>query len=149
MKTPHHKSGVTLVEVLIASAVTTLSVLALLGGFSVARKVVKAHSEALRADNIAFDLLWRRFHEDYDHLASTIGKQIPYQDTSLATSIYHSSTLGESPKYKYYEYTEPTNNLKLLKIKLLYGSSLQYSRELEVLRSEIPRTIATSTSTAN
>lgn len=143
-----HKSGVTLVEVLIASAVTTLSAVSLLSGFTVARRVVQANTETLRADSVAFDLLWRRFNQDYDHLTSTVGQNIPYQDTALSSSIYHSSRLGDQPHYKYYEYTEPSNSVKLLKIKLLYGSSNQYSRDLEVFRSELPRTFATPSSTS-
>lgn len=146
---PSHctKSGITLVEVLIASAVTTLSVLSLLGGFSVARKAVQSNTEALKADNIAFDLLWRRFHEDYEHLTSTVGKSVPRQDTSLSSSIYHSANLSDQPSYKYYEYTEPSNNVKLLRIDLKYGPSGQHTRTLQVFRSEIPRVIATSSTT--
>lgn len=135
-----HNAGVTLIELMMASAVLGISVISLLIGFTVAERVSHANAEALRADNIAFDLLWRRFNLDYDQLPSTVGQRVVEQNTMDATSPYHSNRLAQPPAYSYMEYTEPSNNVKYLTIELRYGPNSQYTRRLQVVRSEIPRT---------
>lgn len=135
-----HKAGVTLVELLVASAVLAISVISLLAGFTVAERISHANAEALRADNVAFDLLWRRFNLDYDQLTSTVGQRAVQQNTADTSSPYHSSRLVQPPAYSYTEYTEPSNNVKYLTIELHYGPNNQYTRRLQVVRSEIPRT---------
>lgn len=133
------KAGVTLVELLLAGAVTSISVLALLGGFATAQRIVHANAEALRADNIAFDLLWRRFNIDYDRLLPT-GLNAPEQRTEANTSPYHSSRLTPAPAYVYTERTAVSNSVKCLSIDLKYGPNGTNVRHLDVFRSEIPRT---------
>lgn len=135
-----HKAGVTLVELLVSSAVLGISVISLLVGFTAAERVSHANAEALRADNVAFDLLWRRFNLDYDQLPSTVGQRVVEQNTTDAASPYRSNRLAQPPAYSYTEYTEPSNNVKYLTIELRYGPNNQYTRRLQVVRSEIPRT---------
>ena len=60
------RAGVTLVEVMLAGAMTAAAVLATLEGFIVAGKIAHENAEALRADNVAFDLLWRKFYGDFE-----------------------------------------------------------------------------------
>ena len=61
------RAGVTLLEVMLAGAMTAIAVLATLEAFTVAGKIAHENAEALRADNVAFDLLWRKFYGDFDH----------------------------------------------------------------------------------
>ena len=56
------KAGVTLVEVMLAGAMTALVTLATLEGFIVAAKIAHENAEILRADGEAFDILWGRFN---------------------------------------------------------------------------------------
>ena len=134
------QSGVTLVEVMLAGALTALSVLATLEAFTVAGKVAHENAEALRADNVAFDLLWRKFYGDYEHMKSTVGQLVPEKNTADTDSPYHSSTLDDPPSYGYREYVTPQNNGKMLAVTLTYGSEGQFSISNEVFRSDIPRT---------
>lgn len=136
------QSGVTLVEVMLAGALTALSVLATLEAFTVAGKVAHENAEALRADNVAFDLLWRKFYGDYEHMKSTVGQLVPEKNTADTDSPYHSSTLDDPPSYGYREYVTPINNGndgKLLALTLTYGPAGQFTISNEVFRSNIPR----------
>ena len=108
------KAGVTLVEVMLAGAMTALITLATLEGFIVAAKISHENAEAFRADGVAFDALWRNFYHDYDQL-------IP---ANLTNAYEQVSTVGDC---------------KLLQINLPYGANGQYTRHLEVFRSNIPR----------
>lgn len=109
------KAGVTLVEVMLAGAMTALITLATLEGFIVAGKIAHENAEALRADGEAFDRIWRNFYHDYEQLTA-----------STLTNEYESVTL--------------MNGCKLLWINMPYGANNQYARYLEVYRSDIPRT---------
>ena len=138
-------AGVTLLEVMLAGAMTALAVLATLEGFIIAGKVAHENAEALRADNIAFDLLWRKFYGDYDQLRSTVGQIVPGKNTYDADSPYRSTTLDEPPSYAYREYVTPVNPVnnddgKTLAVTLTYGPDGQYSISNEIFRCNIPRT---------
>ena len=109
------KAGVTLVEVMLAGAMTALVTLATLEGFIVAAKIAHENAEALRADGEAFDRIWRNFYHDYEQL-------IPSALTNSSDSVVN------------------MNGYKLLSVDLPYGANGQYIRHLEVYRSEIPRT---------
>lgn len=139
-----HKSGITLVEVLITCAVTTLSVLSLFAGFSVARKVVRSNTEALKADNVAFDILWKQFHQDGEYkdeeLSSTNPKTFPAGVRQPARDIYRSSKLSDLPNYTYkIDHLRPTNGIVSITVSVFDGSTREMVRSLEVLRSSIPR----------
>ena len=108
------RAGVTLVEVMLAGAMTALVTLATLEGFIVAAKISHENAEALQADGVAFDKLWRNFYHDYDRL-------IP----AVLTNAY--------------EQVAYTNSGKMLYIDLPYGANNRYTRHLEVFRSDIPR----------
>ena len=136
------KAGVTLVEVMLAGALTALVSLATLEGFIVAAKIARENAEALRADGVAFDLLWRKFYMDYEQMRSTVGQSVPLRNSkSDNDSPYRSSSLGDDrPNYNYRERIIPQGNGKLLEIDLHYGTDDQFMRHLEVFRSDIPRT---------
>lgn len=109
------QAGVTLVEIMLAGAMTAIAVLATFEGFIVATKITHENAEALRADGVAFDLLWRNFYHEYEQL-------IPANLTNAYDNVYY------------------TNGCKLLTVDLPYGANDQNTRHLEVFRSDIPRT---------
>lgn len=133
------RAGVTLVEVMLAGALTAISVLVTLEAFIVAGRIAHENAETLRADNIAFDLLWRKFYGDYEQMRSTVGQTVPEKNTDATDSPYRSSSLGDPPSYAYREYVTPVNNGKMLAVTLTYGSEGQFTISNEVFRSDIPR----------
>ena len=138
------KAGVTLVEVMLAGALTALVSLATLEGFIVAAKIAHENAEVPRADGVAFDLLWRKFYADYDNLPSTVGKAPENKQTDSATSPYYrnpsTTSITNLPSYTYNESVSNCYGGKLIGVNLTYGSEGQYTRHLEVFRSNIPRT---------
>ena len=138
------KAGVTLVEVMLAGAMTALVSLATLEGFIGAAKIAHENAEALRADGVAFDLLWRKFYADYDNLPSTVGKTLENKQTDASTSPYYrnpsTTSITNLPSFTYNESVSNCYGGKLLGVNLRYGSEGQYTRHLEVFRSNIPRT---------
>ena len=135
------RAGVTLVEVMLAGAMTAVAVLATLEGFIVAAKIAHENAEALRADNVAFDLLWRKFYGDYEQMRSTVGQTVPEKHTDDNGSPYKSTALADPPSYTYREYVTPQNGGKILAVTLTYGAEGQFSISNEVFRSDIPRTV--------
>ena len=134
------RAGVTLLEVMLAGAMTALAILVTLESFIVAAKIAHENAEALQADNIAFDLLWRKFYGDYEQMRSTVGQIAPQRNTDDSDSPYKSISLGAPPSYAYREYVTPINAGKLLAITLTYGPQDQFTISNEVFRSNIPRT---------
>ena len=138
------KAGVTLVEVMLAGALTALVSLATLEGFIVAAKISHENAELLCADGVAFDLLWHKFYTDYDNLPSTVGRPLENKLTDSPSSPYYrnpsTSSITDMPSFTYNESVSNCNNGKMLVINLMYGSEGQYTRHLEVFRSDIPRT---------
>lgn len=139
------QAGVTLLEVMLAGALTAIAALATLEAFTVAGKVAHENAEALRADNVAFDLLWRKFYADYDQLRSTVGQSVPERNTADADSPYHSAMIDDPPSYSYREYVTPVNQVndddgKILVVTLSYGPEGRYVLSNEVFRCNIPRT---------
>ena len=137
------RAGVTLLEVMLAGALTAIAVLATLEAFTVAGKVAHENAEALRADNVAFDLLWRKFYGDYDQMRSTVGQLVPEKNTDDSNSPYRSASLDDPPSYAYREYVTPINDGndgKLLAVTLRYGPDGAYTISNEVFRCNIPRT---------
>ena len=133
------RAGVTLVEVMLAGAMSAMAVLATLEGFIVAARIAHENAETLCADNIAFDLLWRKFYGDFDTMYSTVGGSLVERNTDDVASPYRSTFLGDPPSYSYREGVIPKDGGKLLVITLSYGSSGQFSISNELFRSEIPR----------
>ena len=139
------KAGVTLVEVMLAGAMTAVAALATLECFIVAAKIVHENAETLRADGIAFDLLWRKFYGDYDQMRSTAGQLVPEKNTNDSNSPYRSASLDDPPSYAYREYVTLFNanndgDGKLLAVTLRYGPDGQYTISNEIFRCNIPRT---------
>ena len=134
------RAGVTLVEVMLAGALTAISVLATLEAFTVAGKVAHENAEAIRADNVAFDLLWRKFYGDYEQMRPTVGQVVQEKNTDDNDSPYRSSSLASPPSYAYREYVTPFNNGKILAVTLRYGPDGQYAISNEIFRCDIPRT---------
>ena len=80
------KAGVTLVEVMLAGALTALVSLAALEGFIVAAKIAHENADILRADGEAFDVLWGRFNKSYGELNSNTTTN-DYGSTNINSSI--------------------------------------------------------------
>lgn len=99
------RAGVTLVEVMLAGALTSFVVLTTLEGFTFSGVIATANCTTLHADNVAFDLIWREFREDWDTLEKLAGKETPVKATWETDSPYHSNTLAtketEYPQFKY------------------------------------------------
>lgn len=136
---PPHKSkrGVSLVELMLATAITALMTLSLLEGFILCAKVTHENAEALNADNVAFDMLWRQFNLEYEkqQVSTTT------YNTDSSTSPYRSTTLTDPPSYRFT--IAISNDVKktghFVAIDLKYGPQRQYTRHLEVFRSDMPR----------
>ena len=163
------KAGVTLLEVLLAGALVSIVVLAMLEGFTTAARICHENAEVLRADNIAFDLLWRKFHQNYeDQLQQTENKADPpftgtgttqYQ-TSDATSPYRAAAHtfrtwptyadhNQQVPYRYKEIVGRAENGrggKWLSVQLQYGPSYSQTHSLSLFRCEISRAMPTTTS---
>ncbi|MEG1552781.1 MAG: hypothetical protein RR133_06590 [Kiritimatiellia bacterium] len=58
----------TIIEVVIASAMVLLMTLSMLEGLMFCRRMVAENSARLTADALAWDLLWKTFNMDYDAL---------------------------------------------------------------------------------
>lgn len=62
------RRGVTLVETMIASTILAILVIALFEGVAFSARIAQENAEFLAADAYAFDLAWKRFHENYAEL---------------------------------------------------------------------------------
>ena len=76
MTTKHNststKRGVTLVEVMLASAITSTLVLVLLETMIFGARIAKANSQLLAADAYAFDVAWRHCNESFALMPSNL-----------------------------------------------------------------------------
>lgn len=81
------KAGVTLVEVMLAGAMTIIAVLVMLEGVIVAAKITHENAEALRADGNAFDVMWERFNKPYGELNNDNATTNDYGVTNISSSI--------------------------------------------------------------
>lgn len=157
------KAGVTLVEVMIAGALTSLAVLFLLFGFTLPAAITKKNCKTLRDDNVAFDLIWREFNRNYEELQVLIGNNIPIKTTYDTDSPYRNkggsdplaSADTDYPQYKYKLKVESVNGVRTddgLRITLrLYDreypgngedsdeEKMWRLKEFSVFRSNIPR----------
>lgn len=162
------RHGTTLVEVMLAGAMISTAVLSMLEGFTVAARICHENAELLKADNIAFDLLWRKFHQSYDdQLRQTENRANPpltgggatEQRTSDASSPYRSAhTINTWPTYpdsggpSAYKYREIVGGIengrggKWLSLRLQYGPSPNQIHQLYLFRCEIDRGIPPSSS---
>ena len=104
------------------------------------KKILPENAEAIRADNVAFDLLWRKFYGDYEQMRPTVGQLVQEKNTDDNDSPYRSSSLASPPSYAYREYVTPFNNGKILAVTLRYGPEGQYTISNEIFRCNIPRT---------
>jgi len=152
------KAGVTLVEVMLAGALTALLSLATLEGFIVAAKIAHENAERLRADGIAFDLLWRKFYTDYEQMKIATAASAPLIKTYEGNDSPYvrqgtdmlASDPSEYPQFVFQEIVERlsvngSEKGKILMVKLYDGKKYEKNGELVlvasnvVFRSEIPR----------
>ena len=117
------KTGVTLVEVMLAGAMTSLVVISIIDGFTLAAKIAHENAVLLQADNEAFDYIWSRFNEEYETLKPVPNSNIidPHS-TNIAQMVQSSGNYKTSAKN-----TDPSS-------KLIYHSP----SKLYVIRSSIP-----------
>ena len=157
------RAGVTLVEVMLAGALTTFAILVILNSFIFSAKIAHENAKTLLADNVAFDLLWRKFYTDYEQLKITTGTTPPLKKTYSDDQSNNSSPNERSPyvkqgtdplaldpeeypKYVYREYVDASAGGKILKIELYDGAEYERSnslillKEFTLFRSDIPRT---------
>lgn len=72
------RKGVTLVEVMLAGAISVLFTLTLMEGLIVAAKISNENSQLLAADAYAWDTAWKWFNKKYDDLCNTSGGEVKY-----------------------------------------------------------------------
>ena len=157
------KAGVTLVEVMLAGAMTSFVVLFMLAGFTLSASIARTNCQTLCDDNVAFDLMWYEFNRDYKQLEAMKDKgwfPNPAQETwkkegrenweegspYLKTgSDPLASSEEDYPQYKFQFKVEAANEGIILKLKLFdktYNGSEEEKHLLKsfsMFRSEIPR----------
>lgn len=95
------KSGVTLVETLLAGAILALTSLTLFEGIGMCTRIAHENAQFLVADAYAHDLAWKRFNEDYIQLKTLLGKQdtVNFNETissNAAPTLWSSSSPAKS-----------------------------------------------------
>ena len=78
------RRGFSLVETMLAGALLTLVTLALFEAVITGARIVHENSEALAADALAWDSLWKRFNEDFD--SSYRAGTLPFTREETVTS---------------------------------------------------------------
>ena len=73
------RSGFTLVEAMLAGAITVLAMLALMEGLIVSAKISHENSELLAADALAWDIAWKWLNKSYEELPAVAGGGRTYQ----------------------------------------------------------------------
>ena len=73
------RKGMTLIEVMLAGAITVLFTLALMEGLIVAAKISNENAQLLAADAYAWDMAWKWFNKKYDDLTTADANGIIYQ----------------------------------------------------------------------
>ena len=85
------RRGVTLVEVMVAGMLLSFLAIGLFEGSAFAARLAKENAEYLAADAFAFDLAWKRFHEDYSKLKAIAqqnnGAGKAYVETISASAV--------------------------------------------------------------
>ena len=82
---PGFRRGVTLVEVMVAGMLLSFLAIVLFEGAAFSARLAKENADYLVADAFAFDLAWKRFHEDYAKLKALQGYTI--NETLTATAV--------------------------------------------------------------
>lgn len=82
---PGFRRGTTLVEVMIAGMLLSFLAIVLFEGAAFSARLAKENADYLVADAFAFDLAWKRFHEDYAKLKALQGMTIV--ETLTATAV--------------------------------------------------------------
>ena len=75
------RKGVTLIEVMLAGAITVLFTLSLMEALIVSAKISNENAQLLAADAYAWDVAWKWFNKKYDDLTTTDANGIIYQGT--------------------------------------------------------------------
>ena len=66
------RSGVTLIEVMLAASILALAALTLFEGIGVCSRIIHENAQFLVADAFAHDLAWKRAHESYAALNTLV-----------------------------------------------------------------------------
>lgn len=138
-RTRRNRTGVTLVEAMIASAVLLLVSLSLFEGLIVSARIAKENSEYLAADAYAFDIAWRVFNENYATL--TAGTSISADIRTNEVPVL--SRPGWPVPEKQVDIENAANG-RLITVDIYWGPSsrrhkLSEWHTLQVLRSNIAR----------
>lgn len=125
MKAMKSKRGATLTEVLVASAILALLVLALFEGIIFAGRISRINAELLEAEGIAWDAVCASFNEDYDTL---LAEATPVSNASAVGSVAPvSTTLLESRAPLLCEY-DAAPTLRLYRAKCLVTTDTATAR---------------------
>lgn len=95
---PGFHRGVTLVEIMVAGAIFSLLATVLFQGAALAARLAQENAEFLAADAFAFDLAWKRFHEDYSKLKALQGRTIDETLTATAVPALCGHATYDAPK---------------------------------------------------
>ena len=91
------KLGVTLVEVMLAGAITSLLIVFVMQGVIVSVGICRENSELLAAEAYAWDTAWKWFNKKYEALDDSATTQY-YDISSNECPVIYRSALGGSPK---------------------------------------------------
>ena len=76
------RKGMTLIEVMLAGAITVLFTLSLMEALIVAAKISNENSQLLAADAYAWDTAWKWFNKKFDDLDGTTGGKVEFDVVS-------------------------------------------------------------------
>ena len=76
------RRGMTLIEVMLAGAITVLFTLSLMEALVVAAKISNENSQLLAADAYAWDTAWKWFNKKFDDLDGTTGGDVKFGNMS-------------------------------------------------------------------
>ena len=133
-------AGQTLVEVMLAGAITVMLTLVLLESLIFGARTARENSQLLAADAYAFDTAWRHFNESFENMPSALKGQ-PYTLSSNAVPVLSS---GEWPAARSYVTVTNAGAGKIIAVDVEWGPAGRRRRlsdyhRIELFRSAVNR----------
>ena len=134
------KRGVTLVEVMLASAITSTLVLVLLETMIFGARIAKANSQLLAADAYAFDVAWRHCNESFNDMPSNLRRQ----SYNIASNAAPEISLATWPAAKCYVTVTNAGSGKMISVDVEWGPNgrrklLSSCHPTEIFKCQIER----------
>ena len=134
------KSGVTLLEVMLASSITAVLVLVLLETLIFGARIAKENSQLLAADAYAFDVAWRLCNVAHDNLPTSANANWYAISSNAAPAI---SLAGWDPARCYVTITNAGGG-KVIAVDVQWGPSgrrrsLNSYHRTEIFKSKVER----------